>query len=58
MPHIGNMGEDNHQRWNSQLLVVPGVFYLDLHVDFASSNHALFCGGAVVESVIIVSFPG
>ena len=38
------------RHWNSQLLVVPDVFHFDLHVDFASSNHALFCGGVIVES--------
>ena len=36
-----DMDENNPKHWNSQVLVVPDVFHFDLHVDFASSNHAL-----------------
>ena len=44
-PHKGDMDENNPKRWNSQLLVVPDVLHSDLHIDFASSNLALFVGG-------------
>ena len=28
-PHMGNISENKHKRWNSLLVVVLGVFYLD-----------------------------
>ena len=43
-PYMGDMEEDSHNRWDSQLLVVPGVVHFDSSVGLASSPCTLLGG--------------
>lgn len=53
--HICDIGKNEPKSWSSQLLVVLGFTYVDVCVDFVSSNQPLARrrrgGGGVVESV-------
>ncbi|CAN0041878.1 unnamed protein product, partial [Sphacelaria rigidula] len=52
-PYMGDIGDNESKRRNSQLLVVLGFLQFDLREDFASPNQALFQGGATVENVFV-----
>lgn len=50
-PQMGDNGENESQRENSQLLVVFGLSHCDSCLGFASPNQLLLGGGAIIEIV-------